>query len=97
MIKGYESKGTNIACEYDYVNPENHSTAHVITEFGADFKPLPLAESYYPTRLEYFAGKALQGLVVGRAQKDLDNVSKTAKTAVTLAQALSDEIDSKTD
>ena len=87
----YESKGTNIACEDDYVKPE------VIGDFGADFKPLPLAESYYPTRLEYFAGKALQGLVTGRAQKDLNRASNMAKTAVTLAQALSDEIDSKTD
>ena len=27
-------------------------------------------DSYYPTRLEYFAGKALQGLVTGRSEKD---------------------------
>ena len=90
-IKDYKSYGTNIACEGDYVKPE------LVEDFGADFKPLPTSESYYPTRLEYFAGKALQGLVTGRAQKDLNRASNMAKTAVTLAQALSDEIDSKTD
>ena len=83
----YESKGTNIACEDDYVKPD----------FGADFRPLPMSESYYPTRLEYFAGKALQGLVTGRAQKDLNNASNVARTAVKLAEALEDEVDSAQD
>jgi len=91
MIENYESKGTNIACEDDYVKPDT------VEDFGADFKPLPTSESYYPTRLEYFAGKALQGLVTGRAQKDLNKASNMAKTAVTLAQALSDAIDSTED
>jgi len=84
MVKQYKSEGTNIACEDDYVEPE--------------FKEIPVvSESYYPTRLEYFAGKALQGLVVGRAEKDLTNVSKTARSAVALAKALSDAIDSTED
>ncbi len=43
-------------------------------DFGADFNEIPvMLESYYPTRLEYFAGKALQGLVTGRAEKELKN------------------------
>ena len=87
----YKSEGTNISCEDDYVKPDT------VEDFGADFKPLPTSESYYPTRLEYFAGKALQGLVTGRAQKDLNKASNIAITAVALAQALSDEIDSAQD
>jgi len=83
-MKEYKSEGTNIACEDEYEKPE---------DFGADFKPLPVAESYYPTRLEYFAGKALQGLVVGRSEKDLINVSRQATYAVALARALENAID----
>jgi hypothetical protein len=84
----YESKGTNIAREDDYVKPG------VVAEFGADFKPLPMAESYYPTRLEYFAGKALQGMVTGRAEKDLKHA---AAKALVLAQDMEDAIDSAQD
>ena len=53
MIKGYKSRGTNIACEDDYKKPET------VEDFGGDFNPILIAEGYYPTRLEYFAGKAL--------------------------------------
>ena len=63
-------------------------------DFGSDFDPLPMAESYYPTRLEYFAGKALQGLVVGRSDKDVGNSLKIAKVCVKLAQDLEDVVDS---
>lgn len=65
-----------------------------IKEFGTDFEPLPVVEGYYPTRLEYFAGKALQGLVVGRSEKDVNNARKIARVAVTLAEALESEVDS---
>jgi hypothetical protein len=62
-----------------------------VEDFGAEFQPLTELESYYPTRLEYFAGKALQGLVTGRAEKDL----RTAvKRSVELAQQMEDLIDS---
>jgi len=85
----YESKGTNIECEDDYEKPD----------FGADidWKTVANPQSYYPTRLEYFAGKALQGLVTGRAQKDLNNASNIARTAVKLSEALEDEVDSAQD
>lgn len=46
--------------------------------------------SYTPDRLEYFAGQALQGLVVGRSEK---NLNKWAKMAVDLARELENEID----
>lgn len=59
-----------------------------------DWYPLPVAESYYPTRLEYFAGKALQGLVIGRAPKDLLTV---VKRAIDLAVELESAIDSEKD
>jgi len=59
--------------------------------FGADFDPLPEAESYYPTRFEYFAGKIITGLCTGRAEKDLKTVVfKTLK----LARELEDNVDS---
>ena len=63
-------------------------------EFGADYSPLPEAESYYPTRLEYFAGKALQGLVTGRSEKSL---RYAASGALKLAQEMEDAIDSAKD
>ena len=47
--------------------------------------------SYSPNRLEYFAGQALQGLVVGRSEKD---IRKVARIAVELARELEKEIDS---
>ena len=50
-MKGYKSEGTNIACE-DKVEE------YEIKGFGADFKAIPVvAESYYPTRLEYLQAK----------------------------------------
>jgi len=45
-------------------------------QFGENYEPLPESESYYPSRYEYMAGKALQGLCVGRAEKYLRNVPK---------------------
>lgn len=44
-------------------------------------------KSYYPTRLEYFAGKALQGLVTGRSEKDHRKaVVKSLELAVQLEE-----------
>jgi len=84
----YKSEGTNIACE-DKVKE------YEIKGFGADFEAIPVvAESYYPTRLEYFAGKALQGMVTGRAEKDLKHA---AAKALKLAQDMEDAIDSAQD
>ena len=47
--------------------------------------------SYSPNRLEYFAGQALQGLIVGRSEKD---IRKYSRIAVELAVELEKEIDS---
>ena len=62
-------------------------------DFGSDveWKELKSPESYYPTRLEYFAGKALQGLVTGRSEKEL---RKAASLALILAQEMEDAVDS---
>ena len=46
--------------------------------FGVDYDPLPEAESYYPTRLEYLFGKAMQGLVTGRSERDLKSVVRNS-------------------
>ncbi len=58
------------------------------------WEPLPTQESYYPTRLEYFAGKALQGLVTGRSIKDL---AAAAKQALQLAEEMEQAIDKAQD
>lgn len=62
--------------------------------FGTDasptYTPLPELKSYYPTRLEYFAGKALQGLVTGRSEKDLKN---SAKRSLELAEEMETLLD----
>ena len=88
--KEYKSEGTNIEFE-DRAKGITEQLEESMKDFGADFKTLPVVvESYYPTRLEYFAGKALQGLVTGRAEKDLKNV---AVKALQLAKDMEDAID----
>jgi hypothetical protein len=49
-------------------------------------------QSFSPNRFEYFAAMVLQGLVTGRAEKD---VMKCVKTAIALAEELEDAIDSQ--
>ena len=60
-----------------------------VKDFGANFKELTSVESYYPTRFEYFAGKALQGLVTGQSEK---NLRSTVKRALILAQEMEDAL-----
>lgn len=62
------------------------------TDFGADFKPLAEAESYYPTRFEYMVGKILTGLLVGKPEKDH---RKCVVTAMAIAEELESRLDSK--
>jgi hypothetical protein len=62
-------------------------------EFGADIDWEPVIESpntYCPTRLEYFAGKALAGLLTGQSLKNHDAF---IRKSVLLAAALEKEID----
>lgn len=66
----------------------------IADDFGADFIPLPMSESYYPTRFEYFAGKALQGLCTGRSEKDLGSV---VRKSLLLAKEMEDSLDSQED
>ena len=67
--------------------------------FGEDatFHVLKDQRSYYPTRLEYFAGKALQGLVTGKSDKDLLKGYFLAEKAVKLALELEALIDKTQD
>jgi hypothetical protein len=69
------------------------STTNGKTEFEdvVEWTPLPTQESYYPTRFEYFVGKALQGLVTGRSEKDLNS---TVRKALALAEEMEDALDS---
>ena len=76
-------------------DPDDNRFKKAAEDFGADFKEIPVvSESYYPTRLEYFAGKALQGLVTGRAEKDLKHA---AVRALALAMDLEHAVDSAQD
>ncbi len=47
---------------------------------------------FTPNRFEYFAAIALQGLVIGRSEKD---IRKAVKVALVLAEELEDAIDSQ--
>ena len=47
--------------------------------------------SYTPTRFEYFAGLALQGLITGRSEKD---INKSVRSALRLATEMEDALDS---
>lgn len=64
--------------------------------FGEDatWHTLINPKSYYPTRLEYFAGKIIQGLVTGRPDKDFTKGYLLAERAVKLALELEALIDS---
>ena len=62
-----------------------------VFDLPEEWKEVDVVQGYYPTRLEYFAGKALQGLVTGRSEK----AWKTAPIqAVEIAQAIERELDS---
>ena len=47
---------------------------------------------YYPTRFEYFLGHLVQGLITGRAERDLKSV---VRNAVKLADEIEDMIDKR--
>lgn len=59
-------------------------------EFATGWSPLPVPESYYPTRLEYFAGKALEGMLAGKSLKDYPNC---VRYALDLARQMEAAID----
>ena len=50
--------------------------------------------TYKPSRFEYFAASALQGLVTGRSEKD---IRKSVQNALALAHEMENAIDSQED
>ena len=58
--------------------------------YGEAWQEIVERAVYAPTRYEYFAGLALQGLVVGRAERDI-------KTAVRNAMSLAYEMEALLD
>lgn len=65
--------------------------ANVDQEFGG-YSSLPrIAETYYLTRFEYFAGRALQGLLTGKSLKEHDNCVKHAIQIAKKMEAALDE------
>jgi hypothetical protein len=60
--------------------------------YGEQWQEITERAVYAPTRFEYFVGLALQGLVTGRAERDL----KTAvRKALDLAKEVEELLDSK--
>jgi hypothetical protein len=64
---------------------------------GINWHKVESPKTYYPTRLEYFAGKALQGMVTGRSEKDINRPYHIAEQAVKLARELGEVIDTTED
>ena len=58
--------------------------------YGEKWEEIVERAVYAPTRFEYFVGLALQGLVVGRAERDI-------KTAVRNAMSLAKEVEALLD
>ncbi len=63
---------------------EKPTTSEIFDNKPKEFVPLDM-DIYSPTRLDYFAARALQGLVTGRSEKDR---RVCAKQAVSLAKEL---------
>jgi hypothetical protein len=70
-----------------------HKGLDDLEDFGEEinWKQIADPKSYYPTRLEYFAGKALQGLCTGRSERSLSSV---IRQTMLLAKELEEAIDS---
>ena len=70
-------------------------TSEIFNAPPPDFVPVEMeVVVYYPTRLEYFASAVLQGLVVGRSEKDH---RKCVGNAISLAKELIEYVDSAKD
>ncbi len=63
---------------------EKPVTSDIFNAPQPEFVPIEM-DLYSPTRLDYFAARALQGLVAGRSEKDR---RQSAKQAVALAKEL---------
>ncbi len=68
-------------------------TSEIFDNTPKEFIPLEM-NIYSPTRLDYFAARALQGLVTGRSEKDR---RVCAKQAVDLAKELVGLLDQASD
>lgn len=60
------------------------TTSEIFSTKPPEYVPVVM-DIYSPTRLDYFAARALQGLVTGRSEKDR---RVAAKNAVSLAKEL---------
>ena len=63
-----------------------------IQDYGEDidWKQLKSPASYYPTRLEYLAGKVLSGILTGKSLKEYERL---ICLSVELAKRLGEELD----
>ena len=66
------------------------ATSAIFNEPPPEFVPTEM-DVYAPTRLEYLASMVLQGLVVGRSEKERRNC---ARESVAIAQELIELVDS---
>jgi len=62
--------------------------------FWQDLRESKEFSLYYPNRFEYFCGRALQGLITGRSEKDIRKVVRKAiELGIEMEQALDTEKD----
>jgi hypothetical protein len=62
--------------------------------FWNDLKDAKEFSLYYPNRFEYFCGRALQGLITGRSDKDIRKcVRKAIELGIEMERALDTEKD----
>ena len=67
---------------------------HTKRSFWSDLKDSKEFSLYYPNRFEYFCGRALQGLITGRSEKDIRKaVRRAIELGVEMEQALDTEKD----
>jgi len=60
--------------------------------FWSDLREAKEFSLYYPNRFEYFLGRALQGLIIGRAERDMRTVVRRAiELAIEVEAALDTE------
>lgn len=63
-----------------------------LDDFGEDinWKKIEDPKSYYPTRLEYLAGKVLSGILTGKSLREYE---KCIELSVELAKRMEEELD----
>ena len=95
--KKYHDRGSTVMTEkanIEVISEEIHGLTKKDRSFWDDLRASKEFSLYYPNRFEYFCGRALQGLLTGRSEKD---TRKAVKRAIALAIEMEEALDSATD